>query len=134
MPRQRPRKKVVLRRSIRRTASSRCCARSRDFRCASWRRGTDTGSNAWKNAAMLDLGTSFLASVARDPEALAIVDGDVRLSYSALPRFEPARALELIAVERITNLYLVPTLYHDLLHHSQFERTDLGTVRKLGFA
>src|SRR5262249_19677430 len=33
--------------------------------------------------AMLDLGTSFLASVARDPKALAIVDGDVRLSYSA---------------------------------------------------
>src|SRR5437867_6801119 len=32
---------------------------------------------------MLDLGTSFLASVARDPEALAIVDGDVRLSYRA---------------------------------------------------
>src|SRR5207248_10339999 len=32
---------------------------------------------------MLDLATSFLASVARDPEALAIVDGDVRLSYSA---------------------------------------------------
>src|SRR5436190_21376590 len=32
---------------------------------------------------MLDLGTSFLASVARDPEALAIADGDVRLSYSA---------------------------------------------------
>ena len=32
---------------------------------------------------MLDLGTSFLASVARDPEALAIVDGDVRLTYGA---------------------------------------------------
>lgn len=32
---------------------------------------------------MLDLGTSFLASVARDAEAVAIVDGDVRLSYSA---------------------------------------------------
>src|SRR5947208_9839693 len=32
---------------------------------------------------MLDLGTSFLASVARDPEALAIVDGHVRLSYRA---------------------------------------------------
>ena len=30
---------------------------------------------------MLDLGTSFLASVARDPSALAIVDGDVRLTY-----------------------------------------------------
>src|SRR5205807_721982 len=32
---------------------------------------------------MLDLGTSFLASVARDPRALAIVDGDVRLTYRA---------------------------------------------------
>jgi 2-furoate---CoA ligase len=30
---------------------------------------------------MLDLGTSFVASVARDPRAVAIVDGDVRLSY-----------------------------------------------------
>jgi 2-furoate---CoA ligase len=32
---------------------------------------------------MLDLGLSFLASVARDPNALAIVDGDVRLTYAA---------------------------------------------------
>jgi 2-furoate---CoA ligase len=32
---------------------------------------------------MLELGTSFLASVARDPQALAIVDGDVRLTYAA---------------------------------------------------
>src|SRR5262245_862831 len=32
---------------------------------------------------MLDLGPSFVASVARDPEALAIVDGDLRLTYRA---------------------------------------------------
>ena len=31
---------------------------------------------------MLDLGTSFLASVARDPQALAIVDGGVRFTYA----------------------------------------------------
>src|ERR1700753_3081576 len=31
---------------------------------------------------MLDLGTSFLASVARDPNALALVDGDVRFTYA----------------------------------------------------
>ena len=31
---------------------------------------------------MLDLGLSFLASVARDPNALAIIDGKVRLSYA----------------------------------------------------
>src|SRR3954452_973662 len=30
---------------------------------------------------MFDLGTSFLASVARDPDALAIVDGTLRLTY-----------------------------------------------------
>src|SRR5690349_14539375 len=30
---------------------------------------------------MLDLGTSFLASVARTPDALAIVDGELRLTY-----------------------------------------------------
>ena len=31
---------------------------------------------------MLDLGTSFVASVARDPTAVAIVDGDLRLTYA----------------------------------------------------
>ena len=31
---------------------------------------------------MLDLGLSFIASVARDPDALAIVDGAVRLTYA----------------------------------------------------
>src|SRR5215467_14649194 len=30
---------------------------------------------------MLDLGTSFLASVARDPDAPAIMDDEVRLTY-----------------------------------------------------
>ena len=30
---------------------------------------------------MLDLGTSFVASVDRDPQATAIVDGDLRLTY-----------------------------------------------------
>jgi len=32
---------------------------------------------------MLDLGRSFIASVARDPEGLAIVDGATRLTYRA---------------------------------------------------
>src|SRR5262245_42863042 len=31
---------------------------------------------------MLDLGTTFLASVARDPQADAIVDGPLRLTYA----------------------------------------------------
>ena len=42
--------------------------------------------------------------------AMSLIGG----AFVCLPRFEAARALELIAAERITNLYLVPTLYHDL--------------------
>ncbi len=49
-------------------------------------------------------------------------------------RFGPAEALNLIERHRITNLYLVPTLYHDLVHHAAFETTDTSSVRKLGFA
>jgi len=50
------------------------------------------------------------------------------------PRFDAARALRLIAAERISNLYLAPTLYHDLVNHPLFAKTDMASVRKLGFA
>ena len=46
----------------------------------------------------------------------------------------PAAALALIEGERITNLYLVPTLYHDLVHAPEFAAADVSSVRKLGFA
>jgi len=62
--------------------------------------------------------------------AMSLIGG----AFICLPRFDAARALALIADEHITNLYLVPTLYHDLLHHPQFKRTDVSSVRKLGFA
>jgi 2-furoate---CoA ligase len=51
-----------------------------------------------------------------------------------LPRFDAGRAIALIAQERITNLYLVPTLYHDVLHHPEFTPAKVASVRKLGFA
>ena len=62
--------------------------------------------------------------------AMSLIGG----AFVCLPRFDVARALELIAAEKISNLYLVPTLYHDLLHHASFKATDVSTVRKLGFA
>src|ERR1043166_7228000 len=62
--------------------------------------------------------------------AMSLIGG----AFVCLPRFEAARALELIEAEKITNLYLVPTLYHDLLHHPRFAQTDVRSVRKLGFA
>src|SRR3712207_9511420 len=54
--------------------------------------------------------------------------------FVCLPRFDPATALKLIEQERITNLYLVPTLYHDVVHHPRFAQSDVSSVRKLGFA
>ena len=62
--------------------------------------------------------------------AMALING----TFVCLPRFDPAEAVRLIERERITNLYLVPTLYHDLLAHEAFERTAVASVRKLGFA
>jgi 2-furoate---CoA ligase len=62
--------------------------------------------------------------------AMSLIGG----TFVCLPRFDAARALELIEREKITNLYLVPTLYHDLLHHPRFAQTDVRSVRKLGFA
>src|SRR5205807_4184360 len=62
--------------------------------------------------------------------AMSLVGG----SFVCLPRFDAARALAAIERERITNLYLVPTLYHDLVHHAGFATADVSSVRKLGFA
>jgi 2-furoate---CoA ligase len=62
--------------------------------------------------------------------AMSLIGG----AFVCLPRFDAARALELIASEKVTNLYLVPTLYHDLLHHERFAGTERSSVRKLGFA
>ena len=62
--------------------------------------------------------------------AMSLIGG----AFVCLPRFDAGRALELIAAEKITNLYLVPTLYHDVLHHPRFAQADVSSVRKLGFA
>jgi 2-furoate---CoA ligase len=55
-------------------------------------------------------------------------------TFVCLPRYDAQQALALIEAEKITNLYLVPTLYHDLVHHPDFEKRNTATVRKLGFA
>jgi acyl-CoA synthetase (AMP-forming)/AMP-acid ligase II len=52
--------------------------------------------------------------------ATTLIDG----AFICLPRFDPAAALRLIADEQITNLYLVPTLYHDLVSHPGFATSD----------
>ncbi len=62
--------------------------------------------------------------------AMSLIGG----TFVCLPRFSPAAALALIERERVTNLYLVPTLYHDLLASPDFSAANIASVRKLGFA
>lgn len=62
--------------------------------------------------------------------AMSVIGG----TFVCLPRYDTKTALALIARERVTNLYLVPTLYHDLVHDAAFAGTDVSSVRKLGFA
>ena len=62
--------------------------------------------------------------------AMAPVGG----AFVCQPRFDADGALRLIEAERITALYLVPTLYYDLLGSPGFARADISSVRKLGFA
>jgi 2-furoate---CoA ligase len=62
--------------------------------------------------------------------AMALIGG----AFICLRRFDVEQALGLIDRERVSNLYLVPTLYHDLVHHKLFAESDVSSVRKLGFA
>lgn len=54
--------------------------------------------------------------------------------FVCLPRFDISEAFALIAAERISTLYLVPTMYHDLIHHLDFPKSDVSSIRRIGFA
>jgi len=62
--------------------------------------------------------------------AMAMLSG----TLVCLPDWSPAAAARLIQDERITALYLVPTLYHDLVSLPDLARYDLRTARRLGYA
>jgi 2-furoate---CoA ligase len=51
-----------------------------------------------------------------------------------LPHYAPEEVLRLLAQERVSTLFLVPTMFHDMLRHPQFERTDLGALSRVGYA
>lgn len=59
--------------------------------------------------------------------SMALIDG----CFVCMPKWDAAKASRLLREESITNLYLVPTLYHDLLASPAF---DKGSVAKVGFA
>lgn len=62
--------------------------------------------------------------------AMALLNG----TFVCLPRFNPGLAVKLIEREKIGSLYLVPTLYHDILVCDEIADTDLSSAKRLGFA
>jgi 2-furoate---CoA ligase len=51
-----------------------------------------------------------------------------------VPEYSPEGVLRVLATERLTTLFLVPTIFHDLLQHSEFSRCDLRSLARVGYA
>ncbi len=62
--------------------------------------------------------------------ASAMVSG----KFVCMSAFDAGAALELTAQERISALFLVPTMFHDMVGHADFEQFDTAGVRNLGYA
>ena len=62
--------------------------------------------------------------------SMAVVNG----CFVCQPEWSAAGALRLIAAERLTALYLIPTLYWDLVHAPELARADVSSVGKLAYA
>jgi 2-furoate---CoA ligase len=62
--------------------------------------------------------------------SMAAVNG----CFVCQPEWSAGEALALIARERLTALYLIPTLYWDLVHAPGFAAADVSSVRKLAYA
>jgi 2-furoate---CoA ligase len=62
--------------------------------------------------------------------AMSLVNG----CFVCLPRFDVRGALDMVARHRISSLYLVPTLYHDILANPVAAEANLSSVKRLGFA
>jgi 2-furoate---CoA ligase len=61
--------------------------------------------------------------------AMTLIDG----CFIAMPEWDAAAALELIAAERVSSLYLAPTLFHDVFSADVTE-ADLSSVECIGYA
>ena len=54
--------------------------------------------------------------------------------YVPQARWDSGNALGLVEQQRITSLYLAPTLFYDLVTHERIGEHDLSSVRALGYA
>lgn len=50
------------------------------------------------------------------------------------PEYSPQAVLEQLENEQISAVYLVPTIFHDIVYHPEFHKYNLSALRKLGYA
>ncbi len=55
-------------------------------------------------------------------------------TFVCMPAYETEAVLGLIESERISALFLVPTMFHDIVHHPKLDETDLGSVGNIAYA
>ena len=51
-----------------------------------------------------------------------------------MPEYSPAGVLRLVAAERVSSLFLVPTMFHDILRNPEFSRHDLRSLSRVSYA
>jgi 2-furoate---CoA ligase len=51
-----------------------------------------------------------------------------------VPNYSPEEVLRLVSLERVTTIFLVPTMFHDVLCHPRFGSYDLGSLSRVGYA
>ncbi len=66
----------------------------------------------------------------RSMVSAALLNGVLAL----LPDYDTERLARLIPTERVSALYLVPTLFYDLVNWSGLSELDLGSLKKIGYA
>ena len=62
--------------------------------------------------------------------ATALLNG----KFVCVPTYDTELALRLIQDERLATMFLVPTLYYDMLHHPAFHAFDLASLKRIGYA
>ena len=62
--------------------------------------------------------------------SMALING----TFITQPKFSSKEAIKLINNFKITSLYLVPTLFHELIEDNSFTNNKVKTCKKLGFA
>jgi long-chain acyl-CoA synthetase len=53
-------------------------------------------------------------------------------TLSLMPRFDPAKAMEIIQRDKVTHFAAVPTMYVTMLHHPERGKYDLSSLRMCG--